>query len=156
MRCTSIVKFLLVLALFAQAAPAINRDLSDGLLPANADFPGWFSLLSEATRYLMSQHSSDIPDLPFPSKVGTTAKPPNHGINEARDFGDILSDAESIWDEATSAAVSILHETTKIASLLDKATAAIGSVAAAVTSEGAKVVDDLTDRAAVVTESDKE
>ncbi|OXB33793.1 hypothetical protein J007_06512 [Cryptococcus neoformans] len=134
MRCTSIVKLLLVLALFAQAAPAINRDLSDGLLPANADFP----------------------DLPFPSKVGTTAKPPNHGINEARDFGEILSGAESIWDEATSAAVSILHETTKIASLLDKATAAIGSVAAAVTSEAAKVVDDLTDRAAVVTESDKE
>lgn len=81
MRCTSIVKFLLVLALFAQAAPAINRDLSDGLLPANADFPGWFSLLSEATRYLMSQHSSDIPDLPFPSKVGTTAKPPTMEVS---------------------------------------------------------------------------
>ncbi|AAW47048.2 hypothetical protein CNN01200 [Cryptococcus deneoformans JEC21] len=134
MRCSSTVKLLPVLALFAQAAPAVYRDPGDSLLPANIA----------------------LPDLPFPSKVSTAANPLNDGINEARDFGEILSGAESIWDEATSAAASILHETTKIASLLDKATAAIGSVAAIVTSEAAKVVDDLTDRAVVVTESDKE
>ncbi|KAE8542141.1 hypothetical protein D1P53_001622 [Cryptococcus gattii VGV] len=140
MRCSSIVRLLPVLALLAQAAPAINRHLGNDLLPANTPFSS----------------------TPFPPRVTTAGNPPSHGkpvarlANEVRDFRDILSGAESVWDKATSNAASILHETTKVASLLDKATAVIGSVAAVVTSEAAKVVGDLTDREVVVTESDKE
>nr|KIR84314.1 hypothetical protein I308_05329 [Cryptococcus tetragattii IND107] len=85
----------------------------------------------------MAQLACDIPGTPFPPRITTAEKPSSHGTNEVRDFRDILSGAESIWDKATSNAASILHETTKVASLLDKATAVIGSVAA-------KVVGDLT------------
>lgn len=46
MRCSSTVKLLPVLALFAQAAPAVYRDPGDSLLPANIALPGWFSLPS--------------------------------------------------------------------------------------------------------------
>ncbi|KAL0240585.1 hypothetical protein I308_106383 [Cryptococcus tetragattii IND107] len=84
----------------------------------------------------MAQLACDIPGTPFPPRITTAEKPSSHGkpvvrlANEVRDFRDILSGAESIWDKATSNAASILHETTKVASLLDKATAVIGSVAA--------------------------
>ncbi|KIR53040.1 hypothetical protein I315_04498 [Cryptococcus gattii Ru294] len=101
----------------------------------------------------MSQLACDIPDPPYPPRVTTAGNHFSHGTNEVRDFRDILSGAESIWDKATSNAASILHEITKVASLLDKATAVIGSVVEVVTSEAAKVVGDLTDQGVVVTES---